>query len=174
MNENYLYLMIENIPIYRLLLNPESYLLGETDNKAIEEIICDLPNSQNKYRLKELKFLPKEFLTHYYNNELLLETKIFTREMLHICKVKTNINTEICNGNNLHAILKIIEDNRVIFLKNLILNHLIGLFKGHLKKEIISSNSVEEIKHHLKKYGVYSKLFIKLNTEYQRLKNIYC
>ncbi|HVX27179.1 MAG TPA: hypothetical protein VHB70_12600 [Parafilimonas sp.] len=113
--------MLETIPIYRMTLKPESYLLEFNKGKMIVDIICDLPNTQNEYRKKELLLRPLEHYETYYNGRLLLETKKFCREMLYRCSINVDGYESILRGNNIEKIFAIIEKFRIAFFKNLIL-----------------------------------------------------
>lgn len=147
--------MLESIPTYRIILNPNSFLVENNIGKSLIEMACELPNSHNIHRKQEMRFLPVERHKWYYKSQLLLEIKRFCREMLHNCTIDSEPYESILKGNNWNELIRLIDNNQVIFFKYLIINDLekFRLFKGHLKEDIDKANTIKEINLHLRKYA---------------------
>lgn len=168
--------MLETIPTYRITLNPDSFLRENNSGKTYVELACELPNFQNIHRKQEMSFLPIDKHEWYYHTQLLLEVKRFCREMLHNCAINAEPNEQILKGTNWKELSALISENQIHFFKYLVSKDLehYGLYKGYLKNDIARSVTVEEVKSHLRKYTVMSKLFRMANEDYQRLKSMYC
>lgn len=168
--------MLESIPTYRMILNPESYLPEKNPGKPIIELVCELPNSENINRKKELGFKPVESHESYYRAHLLLETKRFCREMLYNCSIEREPYEQILREGSLDNLYQVILKFQLSFFKYLILHDVkhFKLTKGHLEKELYEATSVEEIKKLLRRYTIATPLFRKVNEEYLKLKSMYC
>lgn len=159
-----------------MTLIPESYFLEANKDKKIVDLICELPNTGNEHRKKELLIKPIDQHENYYNAHLLLETKRFSREMLHLCALDVSAYESILRSSNLMEIFTIIKKFRVTFFRYLVLRDLESyrLFRGNMEIEIKAANTIDEMQKHIKKYGVLSKLIRKMEEDYKRLKSIYC
>ncbi len=130
--------MLEDIPIYRLLLNPHSYLLKNNPEANILILLEQLPNHSNINHLSCIKGLNDQQLKKYYQNQLLLETKKYCRTLLEESKRLIDEYKEILLRNDLEKIFQIIIQYQLPFFKILILEDLKNcqLYKGHLKEDI--------------------------------------
>src|SRR5215831_17913697 len=152
--------MLEDIPIYRLLLKPHSYLLENNLGTNILDLLEQLPNSSNVNHLSNVRGLDDHQLKKYYQSQLLLETKQYCRTLLEESKGITDEYNEILRGKDLDKIFQIIINNQLPFLKILILEDLktYKLFKGRLQNEIKQASEINMIIKTLRQYGSYSKL----------------
>jgi hypothetical protein len=147
--------MLEAIPIYRMVLKPESYLLQAQPVGQVIDMICELPNTDNEHRRRALSLLPREDHEKYYNARLLVETKRFIREMLYNCEINSVSYSPQLQGQDLYRLFDIISQLRVPFFRYLVLKDLNGykLLKGYMQNEIEASKDVGEIQMHIRKDG---------------------
>lgn len=168
--------MLKTIPIYRMVLAPDSFVLQAHRKSNIIDLICELPNSINEHRRKALSLLPADQHESYYNARLLLETKRFIREMFQRCNVKDTEYIAMLQGQNWQPMFWLISLFRLPFFRCLILEDLqkFDLFKGYMEQEIKASTTVADIQKYIRKYGSMQKLIYNLTMECHQLRRIYC
>lgn len=151
---------IFDIPVYRLLLSPESLLRTNNPKTPPAQLIKFLPNSKNICHMQEMKYKTTEDQEKYYDSYLLMETKVFCRTLLkELGKLDENHEKTIL-GNDWAAINKIIGQYRLEMMKNLILLHIemYELGTGRLKQYVTESATIDEVIKKVKAHRVLSKL----------------
>jgi hypothetical protein len=152
------------IPIYRMLLSPESFLIENNTNEALINLITQIPNYGNVNHVQILKLKNADFRRVYYNSQLLIETKVFCKQLLVETELINEGYKEIILGKDLNQLFSIIESNRIVFFKRIVINNLIEfkLDKGKLIEQIKNCNEIGEIIALLKSYLVLKKLVSEL------------
>jgi len=152
--------MLASIPIYKILLEPYSYLLIHNKNLTALDLLKQLPNHKNVSHEKNILGKDVKQIRRYYENQLLIESKRYCRTLLEELNSLTEEYNRTLLANNLESIFEIIAIYRLPYFKILILEDLkaCNLFRGRLKQEIEKSGSVEAIIKILRKYTVQSKL----------------
>jgi len=162
--------MLQEIPIYRILFDPHSYLLINNPELSTALLLEQLPNSKNESHGSNILGKDKEQVEKYYEGRLLVETKKYCRELLTRSRKLTDEYDRILMNNDLEKIFQIIIRFQLLFFKILIFEDLKNcqLFKGRIKEEIEKANNIETIYKSLRKYGVYSKLVRCIKDNYNK------
>ena len=158
------------IPIYRLLLRPESYLLENNPDVTIITLLNNLNNHDNTNHLIKLRHKTEDYCVIYYNSVLLIEAKLFCNTLLRNTHLYDDKYKQLLNYNSIDSIFEILIANHLTFFKFLIMMDVdkFKLNKGWFKRDFQYANNIEEALSVLRGYQIVSKIINK-NLEELRL-----
>jgi hypothetical protein len=147
------------LPIYRLLLKPETYLIENNLNVSLTNLINQLPNHNNINHIQLLNHRDEEYIEMYYTSNLLIETKVFCKTLLKEAKINKDEYFEMLKKNELSLLFEILEKNKLPFFKKLIIHDLqrFNLGIGRMINQIENSLEFEEVISILKSYHMIDK-----------------
>lgn len=110
------------IPIYRLLLKPESYLPENNIGVPILELLNHLPNHNFVNHSNIILHRDNDYKKIYYSSTLVLETKVFCQNILNFANINTDDYDLIIQKNDLNILFEILNKNQLLFFKTLVKN----------------------------------------------------
>lgn len=148
------------IPIYRLLLNPESLLLKSDSKQEVINLLKELPNHDNINHLDRIKHKSEDYYPIYYKSILLIETKVFCNNLIKLNNLNKDSYNKAINDNDIDFLFVIIRENKLIFFKSLVKNDVqkYNLNRGKFYVDFNKAENIEKAISILKSYQIGSRL----------------
>lgn len=151
------------IPIYRMLLKPESYLLQNNLNVSVLDLIIQLPNHRAINHITLLEYRTEDFQKKYYESTLLIETKVFCQTLLRNTGLFNSDFEFILNNDcNIKVLFNLLELNKFTFFRYMIVNDVIqhGLSIGNFLSDFRKTENFEISLSLLRSYRLLNRIVL--------------